>query len=44
MMGTSLDTFERYIQPHLKLIRFARSRLVPVKELERFIEANAERA
>lgn len=43
MLSTSLSTFERYVQPHLRLVRIGRSRLVPVQEVERWVEANAER-
>jgi hypothetical protein len=38
----SLDHFERYIQPHLRLVRVGALRLVPVKELERWVEENCE--
>jgi hypothetical protein len=39
----SLDSFERYVQPELKLIRRGKLRLVPVAELERWAGENAER-
>jgi excisionase family DNA binding protein len=42
-LGVSLDSFERYIQADLKLIRRGRLRLVPVAELERWINENARR-
>jgi hypothetical protein len=41
-IGMSLDSFERYVQPHLKLVRRGKLRLVPVRELERWIEQSAE--
>ncbi|MEA2496364.1 MAG: hypothetical protein QOJ29_4275, partial [Thermoleophilaceae bacterium] len=41
-LGMSLDSFERYVQPELKLIRKGKLRLVPVAELERWVEDNAE--
>jgi len=41
-IGMSLDSFERYVQPDVKLIPCGRKRLVPVAELERWVEANAE--
>jgi excisionase family DNA binding protein len=41
-MGLSLDSFERWIQPSIRLVRVGRVRLVPVAELERWLEQNAE--
>lgn len=37
----SVDSFERYIQPHIRMIRCGRMRLVPVRELERWADENA---
>jgi hypothetical protein len=38
----SLDSFERHVQPELKLVRRGpKLRLVPVAELERWIRENA---
>jgi hypothetical protein len=42
-LGISLRSFERYVQPHLALIRRGRMRLVPVKELERWVAKNQDR-
>jgi excisionase family DNA binding protein len=42
-LGLSLDSFERYVQGSLRMIRLGRMRLVPVSELERWAEENAER-
>jgi hypothetical protein len=42
-LGMSVDSFERFVQPEVRLIRKGRLRLVPVAELERWAEANAER-
>lgn len=42
-LGMSLDSFERYVQPHVKLVREGRLRLVSVRELDRWLEANAQR-
>lgn len=39
----SVDSFERYVQPHVRIIRRGRLRLVPVAELERWALENAER-
>lgn len=42
-IGVSLDTFERYVQPDLRLVRLGRTRLVPVEELREWARRNAER-
>jgi excisionase family DNA binding protein len=42
-LGVSLDTFERYVQSDLRIIRLGRLRLVPVAELERWADQAAER-
>lgn len=39
----SLDSFERYVQAEVRLVRRGRIRLVPVDELERWLAENAER-
>lgn len=41
-LGLSLDSFERFVQPHVRMVRRGRLRLVPVSELQRWAEANAE--
>jgi hypothetical protein len=33
-LGMSLDSFERYVQPHVRIIRLGRMRRVAVAELE----------
>jgi hypothetical protein len=38
----SVDSFERYVQPHVRMIRRGRLRLVPIKELERWADDSAE--
>jgi hypothetical protein len=40
-LGMSLDSFERYVQPTMRLVRLGRMRLVPVRELERWLDENA---
>ncbi len=35
-LGISIDSFERHVQPELRVIRRGRMRLVPVRELERW--------
>lgn len=41
-IGMSLDSFERHVQPTIRLVRLGRKRLVPVAELERWLDAHAE--
>jgi len=40
-VGMSLDSFERYVQPELRLIRRGRLVLVPIEELQRWAAENA---
>ena len=42
-LGISLDSFERYVQPEIRHIRRGRLRLIPVAELERWLDSNAAR-
>ena len=42
-LGMSLNSFERHVQPDLRLIRLGRMRLVPVEELRRWADDAAER-
>lgn len=42
-IGVSVDSFERHVQPELRLIRRGRLRLIPVAELERWLDSNAAR-
>ena len=41
-LGMSLDSFERHVQPEIRLVRRGRMRLVPVAELERWLADNAD--
>jgi hypothetical protein len=43
-IGMSLDSFERHVQPTIRLVRLGRMRLVPIHELERWLAEHAERA
>lgn len=43
-LGMSLNSFERHVQPTIRLVRLGRMRLVPVGELERWLSENASRA
>lgn len=40
-LGISIDSFERHVQPELRVIRRGRMRLVPLRELERWATENA---
>jgi excisionase family DNA binding protein len=42
-MGMSLDSFERHVQPTIRLVRLGRMRLVPIREIERWLEEHAGR-
>jgi excisionase family DNA binding protein len=44
VLSMSLDSFERYVQPELRIVRRGSLRLVPRVELERWLEANSSRA
>jgi len=41
-IGMGLDSFERHVQPSLRLVRLGRMRLVPISELQRWLEQRAE--
>lgn len=43
MVGVSLSTFERTIQPDLRIVRIGRVRLIPISELRAWVERNSER-
>ena len=38
----SLDSFERYVAPEVRIVRRGRLRIVPVPEIERWLQENAE--
>lgn len=40
-LGMSLDSFERYVQPEIRVIRRGRMRLIPCSELDRWAAENA---
>jgi hypothetical protein len=42
-LAMSVDSFERHVQPSIRVIRRGRMRLVPVAELERWADEQAER-
>jgi hypothetical protein len=42
-IGMSVDSFERHVQPTIRMLRLGRMRLVPVRELERWLDEHAGR-
>ena len=42
-LGVSVDFFDEHIVCELRIVRRGRRRLIPVGELERWLEANAAR-
>ena len=40
-MGISVDSFERWVEPKVKIVRIGRYKLVPRAELVRFVEEEA---
>jgi hypothetical protein len=42
-LGMSVDSFDRYVGPHVRCVRRGRLRLYPVSELHRWADENAER-
>jgi len=42
-LGMSVDSFERHVQPTIRLVRLGRMRLVPIAEIERWLDEHAER-
>jgi excisionase family DNA binding protein len=43
LLSVSVDFFEDHVQPDLRLVRKGRLVLIPHRELERWIDANAAR-
>jgi excisionase family DNA binding protein len=43
-IGVSRDYFDEHVLPELRVVRRGRRRLIPVRELERWLEASATRA
>ena len=44
MLGMGLTTFDKYVQPELRVVRRAGAKvLIPVEELRKWAERNAER-
>ena len=42
-LGVSVDFLEEHVMPELRIVRRGRRRLIPVRELERWLEENAAR-
>lgn len=42
MLSMSIDSFERHVQPHLKLVQTGTMIMVPVAELERYVAEHAQ--
>jgi excisionase family DNA binding protein len=42
-LGVSWDLWRSHIEPEIRLVRVGRRKLVPLAELERWVEAHAER-
>jgi hypothetical protein len=40
-LAISVESFERYVEPEMKLLRLGTMKLVPTRELQRFIDENA---
>jgi len=43
-LGMSVDSFERHVQPTIRLVRLGTMRLVPVREIDRWLDEHARRA
>jgi len=43
-LGVSVDFFDEHVAHELRIVRRGRRRLIPIRELERWIDANAARA
>jgi hypothetical protein len=41
-LGMSINSFERHVQPELRLVRRGKLRLIPVREIERWLEENSD--
>jgi excisionase family DNA binding protein len=41
-LGVSWDTWREHIEPEVKLVRIGRRKLIPVRELERWLAEHAE--
>jgi hypothetical protein len=44
ILGVSRDFFDEHVAPQLRIVRESKLRLVPARELERYIDEKASRA
>lgn len=42
-VGVSLKTFRRHVLPHIRVVHVGAARMVPSRELERYLERAAQR-
>jgi excisionase family DNA binding protein len=42
-LGVSVDFFERHVMPELRIVRCGRRRLIPLAELQRWLQGEARR-
>ncbi len=42
-LGVSVDFFDEHVAPELRIVRRGRRRLVQLREIERWLDANATR-
>jgi hypothetical protein len=42
-LGMGLTSFKLHVQPYVRIIRRGKLRVIPVRELERWAEENAQR-
>jgi hypothetical protein len=40
-LGISTDHFERHVAPHLRVVYSGRRRLIPIREIERYLTEHA---
>ena len=43
-LGVSIDFFDAHVAHEIRIVRRGRRRLIPFRELERWLESNAARA
>jgi len=43
-LGVSPDFFDEWVAPELRMVRKGRRRLIPIRELERWLEKHADLA